>query len=106
MANNVATHEEQLLLLTKEMLATAESKDWERLAELEKIRQPLFYDVFATVSASNASLAREVLSIDKKVMDMAETAKPILQEQLQGLMSSGKAKDAYQAVQQITPIEK
>lgn len=90
-----------LIALTKEMLATAEAKDWERLAALEKIRQPIFYEVFSEVSKSNASLAREVLSIDEKVMNMAELAKPQIQQELQALKNSGMVKNAYQSVQKI-----
>ena len=90
---------EQLLALTREMLASAEGGDWEKLAELEQSRQPLFYQVFDQVGSSNAELAREVLSIDEKTMQLAEKGMPALQQELLMLRSSGIANTAYQTIQ-------
>lgn len=89
----------QLLALTREMLASAEESDWEKLAELEQTRQPLFYQVFDQIESSNADLAREVLSIDEQTRQLAEKGMPLLQQELLLLRSSGIANTAYQTVQ-------
>ena len=94
-----ASPNEQLLALTREMLASAEEGDWERLAELEQSRKPLFYQVFDQVGSRNADLAQEVLSIDEKTMQLAESGKPALQQKLLKLRSSGIANNAYQVIQ-------
>ena len=94
-----ASPNEQLLALTREMLASAEEGDWERLAELEQSRKPLFYQVFDQVGSSNADLAQEVLSIDEKTMQLAKSGKPALQQELLKLRSSGIANNAYQVIQ-------
>ena len=94
-----ASPNEQLLALTREMLASAEEGDWERLAELEQSRKPLFYQVFEQVGSRNADLAQEVLSIDEKTMQLAKSGKPALQQELLKLRSSGIANNAYQVIQ-------
>lgn len=90
---------DQLLALTREMLASAEESDWEKLAELEQTRQPLFYQVFDQIESSNADLAREVLSVDEQTRQLAEKGMPVLQQELLLLRSSGIANTAYQTVQ-------
>ena len=90
---------EKLLALTREMLVLAEASEWEKLAELEQSRQPLFYQVFDQIVPLNAELAREVLSIDEKTMQLAEKGMPALQQELLMLRSSGIANTAYQTIQ-------
>jgi hypothetical protein len=94
-----ASPNDQLLALSREMLASAEESDWEKLAELEQNRQPLFYQVFDQIESTNADLAREVLSIDEKTRQLAEKGMPVLQQELLMLRSSGIANTAYQTVQ-------
>lgn len=98
--------EQQLLAMTKEMLALAETNEWDRLAELEQSRKPVFQAVFSAVTAANETLARDILAMDQKVMALAEAVKPVLQQQLAKLKISAAAKNAYQAVQELSPIEK
>lgn len=93
---------EHLLELSLEMLACAESSDWERLVDLEKARLPLFQQVFSQVVADNVALAKQVLSIDEKTMKLAAEGMPVLQSQLLAMRNSGKAKNAYQSIQNAT----
>jgi hypothetical protein len=81
------------------MLALAEAGEWEKLAELEQSRQPLFNQVFSQVVPDNAALAREVLSIDEKIMERAKKGLPDLLQQLSKLRNSGIAQNAYHTVQ-------
>jgi hypothetical protein len=100
-----ASPEEQLLALTQAMLASAEAGDWERLASLEQTRLPLFHQVFAQVVASNAQLARKVLTIDEKTLKLAESGRPALQRELLIMKNSDMANSAYQTVQGLVSGE-
>jgi len=97
---------EQLLTLTREMLLSAQTGDWEKLTELEKSRLPLFDQVFAQGIADNIELAREVLSIDDKTKSLVEAEMPVLQNRLLKIKNSGKASAAYQAIQGFTSSNK
>lgn len=92
--------------LTREMLASAQAQEWERLAELEKSRLPLFHQVFEHIVSDNEPLAREVLAIDKQIMALAQSVLPALQGELQSLKVAGKANTAYQAVQRLASAQK
>lgn len=93
---------ELLLTLTRKMLASAEASDWDKLAELEKIRLPLFHHVFADGISSNVELAQKVLSLDEKTKNLAVAGLPILQQEILAMRDSGKAHAAYQVVQDIS----
>lgn len=90
---------EQLLAMSQGMLATAQEGDWEKLAEQEKSRLPLFQQVFAQVDRNNEALARQVLLLDEKIMQLAKAAMPALQQELQVMRNSGMASNAYQTIQ-------
>ena len=81
---------EQLFMLTQEMLSSAQAGDWEKLTKLEKKRLPILAQVFADGIAGNVELARNVLS---------KAEMPIIQNELQKMKNSGKASAAYQAIQ-------
>lgn len=91
--------DEQLLSLSREMLSIAEASDWEKLAEMEKVRLPLFQQVFEHGVADKLDLAREVLSIDNITRSLAEAGMPVLQQEILDIQNSGKASSVYQAVQ-------
>lgn len=93
---------EQLLNLTREMLASAQASDWERLAELEQTRLPLFHQVFDQGIVGNEELAREVLVLDEKSMELARARLPVIQRELLMMRNSGKANSAYQSIQNST----
>ena len=93
---------EQLLSLTREMLASAEANEWERLATLEQTRLPIFHHIFAQGISSNVELAREILLLDEKIMQLAQAGMPVLQNELLMMRNSDKASNAYQAVQNAT----
>ena len=92
---------EQLLILTQEMLASAEAGDWEKLAELEKNRLPLFHQVFDQGISGIEKLARQVFLMDEKTMSLAKAGRPALQEDILKMRDSGKANSAYQAIQNL-----
>lgn len=90
---------DQLLAITREMLAAAQASDWDKLAELEKSRRPLFLQVFEVIAAGNQEVAREVLLMDENTRRLAEATMPILQQEILKKQNSGKANRAYQAIQ-------
>ena len=98
-----ASPNERLLLLTREMLAFAETSEWGQLAELEQTRLPLFQEVFADGIAGDVELAREILLLDEKTKSLAEAEMPALQGEILMMRKSGKANDAYQSIQGIIP---
>ena len=97
---------DQLLAQTQEMLSCAEAGEWERLAELEQSRLPLFHQVFDQGISGKEGLARKVLSIDEKTMELAKSAMPALQQDLLKMRNSGKANTTYQTVQDFSPLNK
>lgn len=100
MVNEKSTSpQEQLLALTREMFASAQANEWEILARLEQTRLPLFKQVFGGGISGNERLAREVLATDEKTMSLVRAGLPIIQQALLSIRNSGKAKTAYQAVQ-------
>jgi hypothetical protein len=90
---------EQLLSLTREMLHMAKAGEWEKLAELEKTRLPIFEQVFAQGIAGNVELAKEVLSIDEQTKSLAQAEMPVVQDELLKMKNSSKANAAYQTIQ-------
>ena len=96
---------ERLLALTNEMFKHATAGDWDQLTKLEQIRLPLFNQIFAQGISGNVELAREVLAIDEKTKELAQAQMPILQQEILRMQSSGKANNAYQAVQDSTSGE-
>lgn len=90
---------EQLLALTREMLELATAGDWDQLTKLEQSRLPLFNQVFAQGIAGNVDLAKEVLAMDEKTKKLAEAQMPVLQQEILKFQQSGKAKNAYQTIQ-------
>ena len=97
---------EQLLMLTQEMLVSAQAGDWDKLVELEKTRLPILDQTFSQGIGGNVELAKEVLSIDEKTKSLAIAEMPIIQDELQKVMNSGKANAAYQAVQGLSSTNK
>ena len=93
---------ERLLALTHQMLKQATAGDWDQLTKLEQIRLPLFHEVFEQGIANNVELAREVLEMDEKTKELAQAQMPILQQEILRMQSSGKANNAYQAIQDST----
>lgn len=90
---------EQLRALTREMLDCASQGDWERLVELEKTRLPIFQQVFASGVSGRVELAREVLAMDERTHSLAAAGLPAIQEELLKLRNCGKARNAYQSIQ-------
>jgi len=102
--NMVTDHSpnEQLLTLTREMFERATAGDWDQLTTLERTRLPLLNKIFAQGISGNVELAREVLAMDEKTKKLAEAQMPILQEEILKMKNSGKASNAYQAIQNST----
>ena len=92
----------QLLTLTREMFERATAGDWDQLTTLEKTRLPLLKKVFAQGITGKVELAKEVLALDEKTKKLAEAQMPILQDEILKMKNSGKASNAYQAVQNAT----
>jgi len=90
---------EQLLALTQQMLASAQTNDWDTLVELEKTRLPLLNQVFAEGIVDKVELAKKILSIDEQTKSLAKAEMPVIQDELQKLKNSGKASSAYQTIQ-------
>lgn len=84
------------------MFECAAAGDWEPLAKLEQTRLPVFNLVFAQGISGKEELARQVLLLDAETLKLAEAGMPALQHQLLMIRNSGKAKNAYQAVQEST----
>lgn len=93
---------EQLLTLTREMFERASAGEWDQLTTLEKARLPLLNKIFAEGISGNVELAKEVLAMDEKTKKLAEAQMPILQDEILKMKNSGKASNAYQAVQNAT----
>jgi Flagellar protein FliT len=93
--------EEQLLRLTREMFKYAGAADWEKLAETEQSRLPLFHQVFDGDISAKVELARQVLAIDEKTKKLAEIAQPLIQQDIIKLKNSGKVNAAYQNIQNL-----
>lgn len=91
--------DERLLALTRQMLACAQASEWEKLAELEQSRLPIFNLVFAQGVSDNVELARQVLSIDEEAKRLAEAGIPAIRQEILSLRKSSKANTAYQSVQ-------
>ena len=100
---NEQAPEDRLLTLSREMLACAEAGDWDKLVELEHERLPLFRQVFEVETANKAELAQEVLSLDETTQSLARAGMAYIQNQILQMKNSGKANDAYQAVQELSP---
>lgn len=100
MQANVSPHE-QLLQLSREMLALANSGEWEKLTDVEQTRESLFYSVFSEMGTHNAALGREILAIDKEIMTLAKAAMADVQQDAHKLRNAGKANHAYQAIQAL-----
>jgi hypothetical protein len=98
-----ASPNEQLLDLTQKMFECATAGDWDQLSALEKSRLPLFKQIFTGGVSGNVELAREVLELDEKTKKLAEAQMPILQEEILKMQNSGKANNAYQAIQDSAP---
>jgi len=84
------------------MLASAELGDWEKLANLEQTRLPLFNQVFSHGVSGKEKLAMEILLVDQKTMGLAYAGMPVLQLELLSLRNSGKARNTYQAIQRFS----
>lgn len=96
---------EQLLTLTREMFERATAGEWDQLTTLERTRLPLLNKFIAQGIPGNVEFAKEVLAMDEKTKKLAEAQMPILQEEIQKMKNSGKASNAYQAVQNATPSQ-
>lgn len=94
---------EQLLAVTREMLELATGGDWDQLTKLEQSRLPLLNQIFAQGIAGKVELAKEVLALDEKTKKLAEAQMPVLQQEILKFQQSGKAKNAYQAIQDSAP---
>ena len=100
-----APADQELLTLTREMLASAQASDWDRLVELEQIRLPVFHQVFDQGIVGHEALAREILGMDEITTALAKSALPVIETALLKLRNSSKANNAYQSIQNSTSGE-
>lgn len=91
---------EKLLVLTQAMLAAAEQRDWDRLAELEAERSRLVAACFDPSHSSvdaNAMVGciRRMLDLDRQVIAIAEDGLRDIADELAGIERGRRARRAY-----------
>lgn len=97
--------DQQLLAISREMNESAQAGDWDHVGELEQIRLPLFQQIFAQGISGKEDLARQVLSLDEETKGLAVAEMPALREEILMMKKSGKANNAYHAVQDLAQVK-
>lgn len=86
--------------ISKKMLGMAESKDWEKLPDLEnerKILMQFFFEqsVSAQDSAQVKQVIQDVLSINEKISQLAEQEKMLIGQQINSMKKRQNVHSAY-----------
>jgi hypothetical protein len=93
---------DQLLDLTRDMLAAAESDDWEEFELLEQKRAALLSGLFSNpADAESAKLhlvdvAKEMLAIDEVISNLIRQQRDLAAEELRHLRKTRDGNKAYQ----------
>ena len=91
---------DQALTLSRQMLALGEEGQWNDVIELEVQRREVLERAFATRNQVNESLAqrvREILDLDKGLMEMSLKVRDEVAAELGQFNRSRKASSAYRA---------
>ena len=97
---------EKLLNLTQAMLLAAEAGNWDEVRKMEMQRQAVLGNLQAIISAPDretyleamADDVREVLSMNKRMLDLGLQVKGELAGVMDGLRQGRKAVDAYHGI--------
>lgn len=95
MADQTAWH--QLFSLTERMVYAAEDDAWEQLGELQQQQTQLMASLPAPTSA-DASLLREILSLNQTLESLGKSQRDGLAEQLHKGQKNRQGINAYQSV--------
>ncbi|HHS83571.1 MAG TPA: flagellar protein FliT [Gammaproteobacteria bacterium] len=92
----------QLLALTEGILQDAKQKEWESMMEKEQARRTLMEEFFQQESTIQETVqieevARQIMSLDKKIIAMAEAGKLEILKKMRNLSAGQNAVDAYTA---------
>lgn len=95
---SIAWHD--LLRLSQEMLDTARTGDWQKLAEIEQRRHPLLHAYFnndaGTVTPiEQAQRIRQLQAIEEEVLAECKASRKITGDELQEMQRGKKAGQAY-----------
>ena len=101
-----STSSRELLNLTQAMLLAAEAGEWEELGKLEVQRQLALKGLNATNLSPEeggsvniiAAHIREILSLNKRIIDLSEQGKAKLAQAMGGLHQGRKAVNAYHEI--------
>jgi len=90
----------KLLDISRKMLASAESNNWEKLADLETERKMIMSSFFEEQiserhSARVGQAIKNVLAMNKKIEQLALQEKVTIGQQLQGLKKKQNVHSAY-----------
>ena len=93
----------KLLSLTQAMLLAAEAGDWEEVVNIEVQRQLALKGLDVTISFPEEGVSvdiiaghiREILSLNKRIIDLSEQGKVKLAQAMGGLHQGRKAANAY-----------
>ena len=102
MSGTVSSSKE-LLNLSQEMLSVAEAGNWNEVAKLETRRQALLRKFELTINSTGVETSteviandlREVILINKRMLDLGETVKADLAKSMSGLHQGRNAVNAY-----------
>jgi hypothetical protein len=89
-----------LLTLSRDMLALARAGAWDELVEMEARRGRLLTDFFSTPPITDAAAAiaaaiREILELDREVMNLGIACRDALAAELRGVGTVRAATRAY-----------
>ncbi len=90
----------QLLSLTEGILQDAKQKEWEGMMKKEQVRRTLMEEFFQKNSTGQEApqieeVIRQVMSLDKKIIAMAEAGKLDILKKMRNLSAGQHAIDAY-----------
>jgi len=92
----------QLLTLTEGILQDAKQKEWENMMEKEQARRTLMEEFFQQEITTREAMqieavVRQIMSLDKKIIAMAEAGKLEVLKKMRNLSAGQHAVDAYTA---------
>ena len=101
-----APHSVDLLSLTQAMLSAAEAGNWEEVGKIEVQRQLALKSLEDIISTREAEISvdavvkhiGEILSLNKRMIDLADQAKTELAKAMGGLHQGRKAVNAYHGI--------
>lgn len=95
----------ELLDMTQTMLLAAEAGDWEKVGKIEVARQVVLKRLEARIGTPEGKSSvdivnhiQEVLSINKRIIDLGQRVKTELAEAMGGIRQGRKAVNAYYGI--------